>query len=135
MKSRRSEATLSRTALNPVIQLPVRSKNLAAPSCLAQDEGCFLPVTALAEQPQIIKMYFSAGLDNDDMDHAQSDCIELHNQDLSKQQGLFKCTTEDATYFVCLKVTCQPVQVCFCNAEDVAYCSRDCAPVLHALTS
>lgn len=98
-------------SLNPVIQLPVRSRSQTTPSCLARDEGCFLPVTALAEQPQIIKMYFSASTDNKDMDHAQSDCIELHSEDISKQQGLYKCTTDDATHFVCLKINCQPVQV------------------------
>jgi hypothetical protein len=67
----------------------------------------------------MIKMYFSASLDNEAMDHAQSDCIELHSQDITKQQGLYKCTTEDATYFVCLKITCQPVQVQLCSNELV----------------
>lgn len=67
-------------------------------------------------------MYFSASLDNEDMDYAQSDCIELQSQDISKQQGIYKCTMEDATHFVCLKVTCQPVQVSFCKPEDAGHC-------------
>jgi hypothetical protein len=79
-------------------------------------------------------MYFSASVDNEKMDHAQSDCIELQSKDLSQQQGLYKCTTHDATHFVCLKVTSQPVQVLFSNSIDSALVRAHCngAPMLCA---
>lgn len=99
-----------RLPVNPVIQLPRKASCEEGCAVLRRDEECFLPITLLAEQPQLIRMYVTAVLDDQRVSQ-QSGCIELISRDLVGQQGVYQCNSSEGPQYVCLQVSSQEVQV------------------------
>jgi hypothetical protein len=98
--------------LNPVFQLPMKGeRDSAGRPQLGTGMECFLPLTALAEYAQNIRIFAAAGDDLSDSHRFHSDCIELQSHSIGRQQGVYKCSTASGGHFLCLRVMSQPVQV------------------------
>lgn len=99
-----------RLPVNPIIQLPRKGSGEEGCGVLRRDDECFLPITVLAEQPQLIRMYVTAVLDDQRVSQ-QSECIELISRDLARQQGVYQCNSSEGPQYFCLQVSSQEVQV------------------------
>ena len=99
--------------LNPVLQLPMKGdSSRGSRPLLETGQKCFLPLTALAEYAETISLYIAAGERQDDRQRFQADCVELQSHSLTKQQGVYKCSTADGEHHLCLHVQHRPTQVC-----------------------
>eukprot|EP00892_Ulva_mutabilis_P007518 jgi/Ulvmu1/5138/UM021_0155.1 len=105
------EAAISpQLVLNPVMQLPRNYSGKDGCAALRRNEDCFLPITALAERPYLIRMYVTAASDDRNQILQESECIDLQSQDIHRQQGVYQCSSADGPQYVCLHISSQPVQ-------------------------
>lgn len=102
-------------AINPVVQLPRKASSDDSGAVLRRGGQCFIPITTLAEQPCMIRMYVNAAVHDRNESVQQGECIELDSQDIARQQGVYQCTSFDGPQYVCLQVTSKPAQVRMCQ--------------------
>ena len=113
----RGRKLLGSQHLSPVFQLPMKGERTSdGKAQLNPGSECFLPLTALAEYAESIRIFVAADADVNDTRKFQADCIELQSHDIRKQQGIYKCSSGDGPHgkqsrYLCLHITRQTVQV------------------------
>lgn len=99
--------------LSPVFQLPMKSEpDSTGKPQLERGAHCFLPLMALAENAQSIRIFVGAGDQLGDGHRFIADCIELQCNSIRSQQGIYKCSGAADCHYVCVKAASEAVQVC-----------------------
>lgn len=71
---------------------------------------CFLPLTALAEDAQSIRLFVRVASGSESARN-YADCIELHGQGLKREEGAYRCSSPHGDFYLSLRMEQQLVQV------------------------
>jgi hypothetical protein len=73
---------------------------------------CFLPLTALAEDAQSIRLFVRVVSDSESARN-YADCIELQGQGFKREEGAYRCSSPNGDLYLSLKMERKLVQVSY----------------------
>lgn len=109
--SRGGHEALGGQNLSPVFQLPLKAERNASGSLsLERGKQCYIPLTALAEHAQSLRIFVAADVGSDGGTAFTADCIDMHQGSLARAQGIYQCSSADENHFLAMKLVAAPMQ-------------------------